>query len=111
MVSDDTLDRTMSLLEKNDYFGLGKERIDIIKQENVPALMDNSARIAFDTEACKVITKPHGHGDIHNLLFDSGVAKKWLDMGKEWMVFIQDTNALALKAVPSILGVSKESNW
>ena len=111
MVSDDSLDRTVALLERHNYFGLGKHRVDIIKQENVPALIDNSAKIAFDTETCKVVTKPHGHGDIHNLLFDSGVAKKWLDMGKEWMVFIQDTNALALKAVPSILGVSKESNW
>jgi hypothetical protein len=30
-------------------------------------------------------------------------------MGKQWMVFIQDTNALALKAIPSILGVSKKT--
>ena len=36
----------------------------------------------------KVETKPHGHGDIHNLLFDSGVAVKWQTMGKEWMIFI-----------------------
>ena len=27
------------------------------------------------------------------------------------MIFIQDTNALALKVIPSILGVSKENNW
>lgn len=111
MVSDDTHDRTIALLEKNDYFGLGKDRVDIVKQENVPALMDNSAKIAFDAEKGKVITKPHGHGDIHNLLYDSGVAKKWLGMGKEWMVFIQDTNALALKTIPSILGVSRANNW
>ena len=32
-------------------------------------------------------------------------------MGKDWMVFIQDTNALAMKALPSILGVSRENNW
>lgn len=32
-------------------------------------------------------------------------------MGKEWMIFIQDTNALALKALPSVLGVSRENNW
>jgi UDP-sugar pyrophosphorylase len=32
-------------------------------------------------------------------------------MGKEWMIFIQDTNALALKALPSILGVSRKNNW
>ena len=67
MVSDDTHDRTVALLEKNDYFGLGKDKIDIVKQENVPALIDNSARIAVDKEKMKVITKPHGHGDIHNL--------------------------------------------
>lgn len=77
----------------------------------MPALIDNTAKIAVDTENFKVITKPHGHGDIHNLLFDSGVAKKWRDMGKKWMVFIQDTNALALKAIPSILGVSAKNDW
>jgi UDP-sugar pyrophosphorylase len=88
MVSDDTESRTVSLLEKNDYFGLGKDCIDIIKQENVPALINNDAQIAFDEEKCKITTKPHGHGDIHNLLFDSGVAKKWLGMGVDWMVFI-----------------------
>lgn len=27
------------------------------------------------------------------------------------MVFIQDTNALALKTIPSVLGVSKKNNW
>ena len=111
MVSDDTHDRTVQLLEKFDYFGLGKDRVEILKQENVPALLDNNSRIAIDTENFRVITKPHGHGDIHNLLYDSGVAKKWRDNGKEWMVFIQDTNALALKAIPSVLGVSKKNNW
>lgn len=109
MVSSDTHDRTVELLEKNNYFGLGKDRVDIIKQENVPAMMDNSARLAFKDG--KIDTKPHGHGDIHNLLFDSGVAKRWQVMGKEWMIFIQDTNALALKALTSMLGVSRKNNW
>ena len=109
MVSDDTYDRTVQLLESHNYFGLEKDRVDIIKQENVPAMIDNSARLALKDG--KVETKPHGHGDIHNLLFDSGVAKKWLKMGKEWMIFIQDTNALALKALPSVLGVSRQKNW
>ena len=110
MVSDDTHDRTVKLLEDNDYFGLGKDRVDIIKQENVPALIDNHAKLAFKEDG-RIETKPHGHGDIHNLLFDSGVAQKWCEMGKEWMIFIQDTNALALKVLPSVLGVSAERNW
>jgi len=52
----------------------------------VPALVDNAATISIND--FKIDTKPHGHGDIHNLLFDSGVAVKWRDMGKEWMIFI-----------------------
>lgn len=31
MVSDDTKDRTIALLEKNNYFGLKKEHVDIMK--------------------------------------------------------------------------------
>lgn len=73
--------------------------------------MDNNARIAVDIKEMKIITKPHGHGDVHNLLYDSGIAQKWLDMGKEWIVFIQDTNALACKAIPSVLAVSRRNNW
>jgi len=34
-----------------------------MKQEMVPALMDNEARIALDpANPYKIITKPHGHG-------------------------------------------------
>jgi len=47
MTSDDTYTRTVELLEKFKYFGLGKERVDIVKQENVPALIDNSATLAI----------------------------------------------------------------
>ena len=111
MVSDDTKARTEALLEANKNFGLRDDQIFIVKQENVPALMDNDAKIALNQETGKIQTKPHGHGDIHNLLFDSGVAKQWVDMGKNWMLFIQDTNALALRVLPSILGVSAKNNW
>ena len=41
MVSGDTESRTIELLEQNGYFGYPKEHIDIVKQENVPALLDN----------------------------------------------------------------------
>ena len=111
MVSDDTHDRTIALLEANDFFGMKREQIEIMKQENVPALINNSAKLAVNESTGLVQTKPHGHGDIHNLLYGSGVAAKWRDMGKEWMMFIQDTNAPALRTVPSILGVSRQNNF
>jgi len=111
MVSDDTHDRTLALLRTNDYFGMKLEQVEIVKQENVPALIDNSAKLATHETSSLIQTKPHGHGDIHNLLYSSGVAAKWRAMGKEWMMFIQDTNATALHVVPSILGVSRANNW
>jgi UDP-sugar pyrophosphorylase len=111
MVSDDTHDRTVELLKDNEYFGLNPDQFYIIKQENVPAMIDNNAKLALNPDTGLVFTKPHGHGDIHNLLYDSGVAKKWLEMGKEWMIFFQDTNALGLKVIPSVLGVSRKNNW
>ena len=46
MVSDDTHDRTIALLESNDFFGMKQEQIEIMKQENVPALIDNTAKLA-----------------------------------------------------------------
>ena len=110
MVSDDTNARTLELLTKNGYFGLRQEQVFMLKQDMVPALIDNDAKLALNDKG-EIQVKPHGHGDIHNLLFESGVAAKWRDLGKEWMMFIQDTNALALKAVPSILGVSKQNKW
>ena len=112
MVSDDTHDRTVKILEDNNYFGLDKAHVDLVKQENVPALLDNDGNMALSEDGSfKIITKPHGHGDIHTLLYQYGVAQKWLKQGKEWMIFFQDTNALALKTLPSVLGVSKKNNW
>lgn len=87
MTSDDTYQKTLDFLADNKYYGLKKEQIDVIKQENVPAFENNSGKIALKPDG-KIWTKPHGHGDIHNLLFDSGVAAKWRDQGKEWMMFI-----------------------
>ena len=70
MVSDDTHDRTVKILEENDYFGLDKANVDLVKQENVPALLDNDGNMALaEGGEFKIITKPHGHGDIHTLLY------------------------------------------
>jgi UDP-sugar pyrophosphorylase len=88
MVSDDTHDRTVKILEDNNYFGLDKAHVELVKQENVPALLDNDGNMALsETGDLKIITKPHGHGDIHTLLYQYGVAEKWLKSGKEWMIF------------------------
>ncbi|CAN0551365.1 unnamed protein product, partial [Ectocarpus sp. 8 AP-2014] len=54
-----------------------------------------------------ILTKPHGHGDVHALMHSSGTAKRWKDTGCKWVVFMQDTNGLALHTLAPVLGVSK----
>lgn len=46
MVSEDTHDRTVALLAGNDYYGLDKSQVTILRQGKVPALKSNAAEIA-----------------------------------------------------------------
>ncbi len=115
MVSDDTLDRTLALLESKDYFGYPKEALTLMKQEKVAALADNDARIARAADAegggdvrYGIDCKPHGHGDVHSLLHRTGIAKRWEEEGLKWVVFFQDTNALAFLSLAAALGVSQK---
>lgn len=50
MVSDDTNQRTLALLESNDYYGMRKDQVFIMKQDMVPALIDNSAKLAVNSD-------------------------------------------------------------
>lgn len=55
-----------------------------MKQEKVAALLDTAGHIAMDDEdAYTIDTKPHGHGDIHCLLHQYGIAQKWSGEGKK----------------------------
>jgi len=113
MTSGDTNARTLELLQSNSYFGLDISQVTIVQQsEGVAALTDNNARIAADPEDPYVLLrKPHGHGDVHALMYSEGVAKKWRAAGVEWAVFFQDTNGLAFHTLPAALGVSLEGGF
>ncbi|WVZ20644.1 hypothetical protein V8G54_007966 [Vigna mungo] len=88
MTSDDTHGRTLELLESNSYFGMQPTQVTLLKQ-----------------------TKPHGHGDVHSLLYSSGILKVWYDAGLKWVLFFQDTNGLLFKAIPAALGVSASKQY
>ncbi|CAN0462027.1 unnamed protein product, partial [Discosporangium mesarthrocarpum] len=61
----------------------------------VPALGDNAASLVTTKEdPFKLETKPHGHGDVHHLLWREGVAGALAEQGFQWLFFFQDTNAL-----------------
>ena len=107
MVSGDTEAMTRQMLKDNKDFGAAAGQISVVKQELVPALSDNDARIAADGSYA-VQAKPHGHGDVHVLLHSSGLIKKWAAAGTEWVYFFQDTNALGFRPLYATLGVSRK---
>lgn len=109
MVSDDTMAKTQALLSSNNYFGLTPEQVSLMKQEKVAALSDNDATIAR-AGLYEVDAKPHGHGDVHSLLYSTGLARKWYESGVKWVTFFQDTNALALHLLPSMIGISLQAD-
>jgi len=110
MTSDDTNAKTVAALETNHWFGLKKEQVHILKQELVPAIADNDGHLAL-AEKYKLILKPHGHGDIHMLLYSTGLAAKLAEQGIEHLLFIQDTNGQVFNALPAALGVSVEKGF
>lgn len=112
MTSDDTHSRTQELLESNSYFGMKPTQVKLLKQEKVACLDDNDARLAVDPKnKYRIQTKPHGHGDVHALLYSSGLLKEWHDAGLKWVLFFQDTNGLLFKAIPASLGVSATKQY
>ncbi|KAJ0965576.1 hypothetical protein J5N97_026714 [Dioscorea zingiberensis] len=112
MTSDDTHAPTLKLLESNSYFGMKPTQVKLLKQEKVACLDDNDARLALDAnDKFKIQTKPHGHGDVHALLYSSGLLNQWHDAGLRWVLFFQDTNGLLFKAIPAALGVSSTKEY
>jgi UDP-N-acetylglucosamine pyrophosphorylase len=71
----------------------------------------NSTQVDVIVLECRfsIITKPHGHGDVHFLLLKAGLIDKWLAQGKKWLIFFQDNNSLYLDTVLPALGVRSAS--
>ncbi len=110
MTSQDTNEKTVKSLEANNYFGLAQEQIHVLKQELVPAISSNAGAIATDS-TYDLALKPHGHGDIHMLIHTSGLGKKLHAEGKEYLMFIQDTNGQVMNFAPALLGVSIKNKF
>jgi len=109
MTSADTDKLTRELLESNGNFGLSEDQLTIFKQGKVPSLLNNDAAMAQDGPYA-LSAKPHGHGDVHMLLYSEGIAERWVNAGVKWICFFQDTNGLVFRAIPGALGVSATNN-
>ena len=111
MTSGDTHDETISLLKTHNDYGMKPGQISIVKQNKIPAILDNDCHLALEPHEFLIETKPHGHGDIHYLLYTSGKAKQWINEGKKYMVQFMDTNVLAFNCVPASIGASVKYNY
>ena len=72
--------------------------------------MDNECTFGVEEENLEIITKPHGHGDVHLYLNQSGLLKKWADEGREYIFIFNDTNPLVFRMLPSVVGASVKHN-
>ena len=111
MTSGDTHEKTVSLLKNHSNFGMKENQITIVKQNKLPAILDNECHLALEEDKFLLETKPHGHGDIHFLLYQSGKVKQWINEGKKYMVQFMDTNVLAFNCVPASIGSSVKYNF
>jgi len=111
MTSGDTDPMTRKLLTDNNNFGMEEGQIQIVCQDKVPALKDSSAGLSLGKSRWEIATKPHGHGDVHHLLYREGHVDKWEKEGRKHVVFLQDTNALVINSILPTLGVSIEKNF
>jgi UDP-sugar pyrophosphorylase len=110
MTSQDTHERTVATLERENFFGLSRAQVTLLRQELVPALSDLEAHLALD-DIYQLALKPHGHGDIHMLLHQSGTARRLAENGVRYLLFIQDTNGQVWNAACAALGVSEREGY
>lgn len=108
MTSGDTHAATEALLQDNGHFGMLPTQVTLLKQEKVACLADGAATLATAPgDRWTLLTKPHGHGDVHALMHTSGTAARWAAAhGTRWLAFFQDTNGAAFRGILPALGVS-----
>lgn len=110
MTSRETEAGTRATLQENQYFGLAAGQITILRQELVPALADVQAHLALEGKY-RLGLKPHGHGDVHLLLHQSGTAERLAAQGVRYLLFIQDTNGQVFNAAFAAIGISEQQGY
>jgi UDP-sugar pyrophosphorylase len=112
MTSGDTDAPTRQLLQEQSNFGLSPTQVVVVTQDKVAALCNGDAGLALDDDdRWTVQTKPHGHGDVHHLLYREGLVDQWERQGKTHVIFLQDTNGLVINSVLPTLGVSIQKGF
>lgn len=112
MTSAQTTASVVELLRENKFFGMSKGQITVVQQgKGVPVVSDNDASFVMEENDFKLAVKPHGHGDIHSLMYQEGISANWFMNGIKWIYFFQDNNPLAFNTLPLMVGVSARKGY
>ncbi|GMI11233.1 hypothetical protein TrLO_g15552 [Triparma laevis f. longispina] len=103
MTSGDTDELTRGLVE-----GVQDLEVEIVMQEKVPAIENVHGQLALQDD--EILTKPHGHGDVHSLLLSSSLLQTWSSQSLKKLIFVQDTNALVSNAILPALGTNLQTS-
>lgn len=112
MTSAETHQNTVALIK--DLGMTDMEGLILLKQETVFCFADLAGHLALSKG--KLVRKPHGHGDVHALLYRAkhqngmGLVDYWLKNGYQHIAFFQDTNAAATMTIPITIAVSAANN-
>ena len=99
------MNRIKKELEENQYYGLNPNSGTLMPQIEVPSVIDSNGTLAIKEDG-HLLLKPHGHGDIHTLLYQYGLPQQWKRINKRHIIFMQDTNILAMYGFACLLGLS-----
>ncbi|CCW70817.1 unnamed protein product [Phytomonas sp. Hart1] len=92
--------------------------VRLLKQQTVFCFADGEAHLARGADG-GLLRKPHGHGDVHSLLYaatapdptdpthDIPIVQAWMKKGYRYVCFFQDTNATAVFTIPVSLAISE----
>ncbi|KAH9252273.1 hypothetical protein BASA81_009875 [Batrachochytrium salamandrivorans] len=80
--------------------------ITLVKQSEV-ACFRNQTGLLEIRDFLSLVTKPHGHGDVHDLLYKTKLPHKFLsEQHTRHLVFFQDTNLVGFHSILAAVGNS-----
>lgn len=111
MTSTKTHHNTLQFIKKLGFSDL--RNLIVLKQDSVFCFADAYGRLAVERN--KLLRKPHGHGDIHSLLYRCvdkegvPVLTRWKESGYKYIAFFQDTNGLAPETLTYQIAISEKN--
>ncbi|MBM3200811.1 MAG: hypothetical protein FJZ56_00190 [Chlamydiae bacterium] len=97
MTSDDNHKQTVEFFEKQNYFGLKKEAIDLFTQQTAPTLSKEGVWQDLST--------PAGNGCMYSAFQKAGLIEKWQALGVEAINVIMIDNPLSNPCDTAALGL------